>query len=63
MGQDACELLTTEEVGARLKVPAETVRYWRHVGTGPRAIKVGRFVRYREDDLSTWLDARRQATA
>ncbi|WP_435859624.1 helix-turn-helix domain-containing protein [Streptomyces parvulus] len=34
--------LTTDEVAARYRTAAGTVRYWRHVGYGPKGTKVGR---------------------
>lgn len=50
-------LLTTAEVAARTRAPESTVRYWRHLGVGPRGFKVGRRVVYREEDVAAWLDA------
>ena len=46
--------LTTEEVAAHFRTVAGTVRYWRHVGKGPRSFKVGRRVLYRESDVRAW---------
>jgi hypothetical protein len=37
-----------------------TLRYWRHLGTGPRSFRLGRRVLYRRDDLHTWIDARHE---
>ncbi|MFA3877570.1 helix-turn-helix domain-containing protein [Streptomyces sp. MMCC 100] len=34
--------LTTAEVAARYRTVPGTVRYWRHVGYGPKGTKVGR---------------------
>lgn len=51
-------LLTTNEIAERLAVPVETVRYWRKCRRGPRALKIGRAVRYRESDLLLWLAER-----
>ncbi|WP_432034214.1 helix-turn-helix domain-containing protein [Streptomyces antibioticus] len=34
--------LTTAEVAARYRTVAGTVRYWRHIGYGPKGAKVGR---------------------
>ncbi|MFL6164508.1 MAG: helix-turn-helix transcriptional regulator [Jatrophihabitantaceae bacterium] len=51
------ELLTPLEVGARLKRPIETLRYWRGIGYGPKWIKTGRLVRYPADALEQWIDA------
>ena len=31
------ELLTIQEVADLVRVPVATLRYWRHLGTGPRA--------------------------
>jgi len=31
---------------------------WRSRGDGPVALKVGRHVRYRLDDIGDWLDSR-----
>jgi hypothetical protein len=36
--------LTTDEVADRYRTTPETVRYWRHIGKGPRSFKVGRRV-------------------
>ncbi len=52
------KLLTTAEVAALLDVAPETVRFWRHRGTGPTARKIGRHVRYRGVDVEKWLDGR-----
>lgn len=34
-----------------------TLAYWRYMGKGPKFIKLGRAVRYRESDVNAWLDA------
>jgi excisionase family DNA binding protein len=49
------QLETTEEVAQRLKVSPETLRDWRKRGIGPRAVKVGRLVRYSRADVTDWL--------
>jgi excisionase family DNA binding protein len=50
--------MTAEEVAERLKVKVETLRQWRWLGKGPKAIKVGgRFVRYRPADVNHWIAA------
>lgn len=51
------EHLTTAEVSDVLRTPAETVRYWRHIGKGPKSFKVGRRVLYRREDVEAWLEA------
>jgi excisionase family DNA binding protein len=53
------ELLTIREAAALLRAPVATLRYWRHLGTGPRSFRLGRHVLYRRDDLRAWIDAQR----
>lgn len=50
------ELITTEELAKIVRAPVETVRYWRHIGKGPKSFKIGRRVLYRGDDVSRWID-------
>ena len=45
------ELLTITEAAELLRAPVATLRYWRHLGTGPRSFRLGRRVLYRADDL------------
>lgn len=49
------ELLTIDEVSAYLKVPVETLRKWRAEGRGPNAVKLGRHLRYRKDEVDRWV--------
>ena len=49
------ELLTISEVAAIVRAPLSTLRYWRHLGTGPRSFRVGRGVRYWRHDVADWL--------
>lgn len=46
--------LTIDDLAERYQVPVATVRYWRLRGTGPKAVKIGRFVRYRVEDVFAW---------
>jgi predicted DNA-binding transcriptional regulator AlpA len=50
------ELLTIQEVADVVRVPVATLRYWRHVGTGPRSFRIGRSVRYWRTEVFAWLD-------
>ena len=50
------ELLTITEAAELLRAPVATLRYWRHLGTGPRSFRLGRRVLYRRDDLHAWID-------
>ena len=50
------ELMTINEVAALVRVPEATLRYWRHLGTGPHSFRVGRSVRYWRNDVVHWLE-------
>ena len=50
------ELLTITEAAELLRAPVATLRYWRHLGTGPRSFRLGRRVLYRRDDLRAWVE-------
>jgi predicted DNA-binding transcriptional regulator AlpA len=49
-------LLTAAEAAAFLKVPVATLYSWRQRGIGPRAIRVGKYLRYRRAAILDWLD-------
>ena len=49
------EYLNTAEVAELARTTDSTVRYWRHIGYGPRGFVVGRRVLYRAADVLTWL--------
>ena len=45
-----------QEVADVVRVPVATLRYWRHLGTGPRSFRIGRSVRYWRTEVFAWLD-------
>lgn len=49
------KLLSADEVSDLLGVPVSTLYQWRHKHTGPKAIRVGRHLRYDPDDLERWI--------
>ncbi len=51
-------LCTPRELAAFLGVPVKTLYEWRYRGDGPPAIRVGKHLRYRWDDVEAWLDSR-----
>lgn len=55
----AARLLSTDEVARLLVVPVATLYTWRYKGTGPRAFKVGKHLRYRLADVLDWLEDHR----
>lgn len=50
-------VLTIDQLAEYLQVPKRTIYVWRTRGEGPRAIKVGRELRFRAQDVNAWLDA------
>jgi DNA-binding transcriptional MerR regulator len=42
---------TTDDVAERYRTAAGTVRYWRHIGFGPKGVKVGRRYLYSESEI------------
>ena len=52
-------LLTVEEVAEWLGVPVGTIYAWRYRSAGPASYKVGRHVRFRRDDVESWLEDQR----
>lgn len=49
------DYMTTEELAVALRTTPETVRYWRHVGKGPRSFKIGRRVLYSRADVESHI--------
>jgi excisionase family DNA binding protein len=49
-------LWTPTELAEACQVPLSTVRKWSSQGSGPKARRVGRHIRYLEADVMTWLD-------
>ena len=60
---DGNDLLTLDEAAAILRAPAATLRYWRHLGTGPRSFKLGRRVVYKRCDIDAWIAERAELTS
>ena len=56
------DLLTISEAAELLRAPVATLRYWRHLGSGPHSFRLGRRVLYRRDDLQAWIDAQRDGS-
>jgi len=59
---DTPEYLTVRQLAEVLQVPVATVYRWRHMGEGPRGIRVsGRHVRFRKSDVEAFLNERADA--
>jgi len=57
MWSTAARFMSPEEFADYLGVPVGSVYAWRYKGAGPRAMKVGRHVRYRVEDVEAWIEA------
>ncbi len=55
------DFLTLSEVAAILRVPVNTLRWWRQRGTGPRFFKIGRHLVTTIGDLRVWVEEQKQA--
>lgn len=51
-------LLTVQELADLLQVPPKTVYTWRYKGVGPPAVPIGRYLRFRVEDVAVWLEER-----
>ena len=49
-------LLAPPELARQIGVPVKTLYNWRANGKGPRAIRVGKHLRYRAADVDAWLE-------
>lgn len=48
-------LATPAEVSAHYGVPERTLTQWRYLGKGPKWSKIGRYVRYRWEDVEAYV--------
>ena len=53
-------LISIEELSEYLNVPTRTLHDWRLAGRGPRAVHVGRQLRYFVNDVNDWLHQQRE---
>jgi excisionase family DNA binding protein len=56
------ELLKIGEASDYLRISIETLRKWRSQGTGPRAAKLGKHLRYRRSELDRWVREQERAS-
>lgn len=55
------KLLTVSDLSDHLGVPVNTLYQWRTKGYGPAGRRIGKHVRYRPEDVDTWIE--QQGTA
>lgn len=49
-------LWTVNDVAEFLRVPVQTLYSWRVQGIGPKARRVGKYLRYRPADVLAWFE-------
>lgn len=57
------DLLSVAQLADYLDVPVSTIHFWRGKGEGPPALKVGRRLRWRVEDVIRWLEEREGVSA
>lgn len=45
-------------IAQKLECQVKTLQAWRTRGGGPKFVKVGRLVRYRDEDVAEWIASR-----
>jgi excisionase family DNA binding protein len=60
--QPSVVYFTPDQVAERYQVSAATLQEWRHRGTGPVYVRLGKHVRYPAKALEQW-EAEREAPA
>jgi DNA-binding transcriptional MerR regulator len=52
----AKHLVTLTEIAEQTRVPVGTLRYWRHIGEGPKTFRLGRRVMAYAEDVDSWIE-------
>jgi predicted DNA-binding transcriptional regulator AlpA len=52
-----------KDVADYLDIPVQTLYQWRSRGYGPPGIRLGRYVKYRPDDVRAWVASLVRAVA
>ena len=48
-------LITKAELAERIRIPEATLSFWRHKGKGPKGVRIGSRVLYRQSDVEQWI--------
>lgn len=52
------DYLSVDELAEYLQLSKETIYHWRLEGTGPKATKLGKHLRYSRANVEAWLKSR-----
>ena len=55
-------LLDSNQVADMIGIRPDTLRQYRHLGTGPAFVKLGRLVRYKPDTVLEWIASLEEQT-
>jgi excisionase family DNA binding protein len=55
-GSHLSRLLTVQELADLLQIPAQTIYTWRYKRIGPPAVPMGKYLRFRAEDVAAWLE-------
>lgn len=55
------KLRSGAEISSKYGFPEGTLRYWRHAGLGPKSVRLGKRVFYREEDVIDWINEQYEA--
>ncbi|PWG59695.1 excisionase [Bifidobacterium catulorum] len=55
--KDLPEISTPGDLARVSGISLGTLAYWRHSGTGPRYMKLGRLIRYRKNDVVVFFES------
>ena len=55
-GSHLSRLLTVQELADLLQIPTKTIYTWRYKRIGPPAVPMGKYLRFRAEDVAAWLD-------
>ena len=61
MNTTSDRLWSVHDVADYLGIPHKTLYNWRTRGIGPRARRVGRYLRYEEHDVRAWFSAQSES--
>lgn len=53
---DLPPMATPEQLSELFQVPLQTIYRWRHNGRGPKAVRVGKHLRYPKSSVVTWIN-------
>lgn len=53
------KLWSIQDLADFLGVPVQTIYQWRTKGYGPTGRRIGKYVRYRPEDVAEWVEAQK----